>query len=174
MAWWNRLFSRKRVQTRELSTQQRKAKVDLDQIDKVKPVSLRQLNDKDKQAIKKIESELIKSGVLAPREEEIQISDRIDEIITAVNKKGLENVRSLIGDEELDAQIALGEGSGNLILDDFDEYEDLVYDGYNVSEESEDSISVSAENSDGGVSLRLPDGRTIFGKLSESHRDEDQ
>lgn len=172
MAWWSKLFSRKRVSTRELSVQQKKAKVDLDQIDKVKPTSFRQLNDKDKQAIKKLESELLKAGVLAPREEEFQISDRIDEIITAVSKKGLENVRSLIRDEELDAQIALGEGSGNPILDEFDEYEDMVYNEYDVAEESVEPIRVSSEDDDGGVALRLPDGRMIFGKMTKPDDDE--
>lgn len=174
MAWWNKLFSRKRVETRELSASQRKAKINLEQIDRVKPTSLRQLNEKDKQAIKKLEHELLKAGVLAPREEEIQIIDRIDEIITAVSEKGLENVRSLIGDEALDDQISLGEGSGNPILEEFDEYEDMVYYGYNTPEEDEDSIRVTTESDDGGVALRLPDGRTIFGKLSDSSDDDDK
>lgn len=161
-AWWKRFVPQPRVEDRVIKTV---ASVDVREVEQVKPVSLKRLNERDKEVIRKIERELLSAGVLAPREEKIEITDRIEDILKIVEAQGLENVKELVGDFELDERISAGEGSGNLMLEDFDELEDTVYDVYEDTDYSSSRISVKAEGEDGSVALRLPDGTTIFGQI---------
>lgn len=162
MAWWRRFVQQEKAVERVV----RQQPVDIQPITQVHGSSVRQLNEQDKAVIKRIQNELLSAGVLGDRSEEIVISDRIEDILRIAEEQGLRNVKELIGDEELDNRIAEGIGSSNLMLNDFDEYEDVVYDVY----EDETAlpipqISVRAEGENGGVELRLPDGTTIYGQI---------
>jgi hypothetical protein len=90
---------------------------------------------------------------------------RIEDILRIAEEQGLQNVKELVGDFELDEKISAGHGSGNLMLDDFDELEDTVYDVYEDTDFDSETISVKADGDDGSVALRLPDGTTIFGTI---------
>jgi len=161
MAWWKRFINQPKVDSREVKTPE----LDVRDVSKVKNVSVKKLNERDKEAIKKIEKELLTAGVLAPREESFTITDRLEDILQAAYDQGLANVQDLIGDFELDARLSAGEGGDNLMLEEFDEYEDKVYDLYEETESVEKGISVEAEDEDGAVALRLPDGSTIYGRI---------
>lgn len=161
MAWWKKFISQPKQELREVRTQ----KVDVSEVEKVKTVSVKRLNDKDKDVIKRIERELLSAGVLAHREESIEVTDRIDDILRIAEEQGLKNVYELVGDHELDDKISSGVGSDNLMLDDFDELEDTVYDVYEDTDFDSETIKVKAEGDSGSVALRLPDGTTIFGTV---------
>lgn len=161
MAWWKKFVAQPKPVEREVKTQ----KVDVREVAKVKNVSVKRLNDKDKDVIKRIEKELLIAGVLAPREEKFEVTDRIEDILRIAEEQGLQNVKELVGDFELDERISSGHGSGNLMLDDFDELEDTVYDVYEDTDFDSETISVKADGDDGSVALRLPDGTTIFGTI---------
>ncbi len=163
MAWWKRFIYQEKVESRELKTPE----VDVKDVDKVKNVSLRKLNDKDKEAIHKLERELLAAGVLAPREEAIEITDRLEDILKVAYEQGLANVQDLVGDFELDERISSGTGGNNLMLDEIDDYEDTVYDLYEEGKTSTPGISVEADNRAGDVALRLPDGSIHYGKIPD-------
>ena len=160
MGWWKRIFIQESGDKREL----RVTTVTVHGLDQLMPVSLRPLNSEDKEAIRKLEQELADAGVLAPRGGELEITDRLEDILQAAEEQGLANVRELIGDEELDNFIASGNGGPNLMLQ-FDEDEDTVYGEYEDRTQGLSSLVVEAKGEDGLVALRLPDGSTVLGKI---------
>jgi len=161
MAWWKRISKQPLVDNRVIKT----PKMDTKEIAQVKEISLKHLNNRDIETIKKIQDELLAAGVLAPKEESIEITDKFEDILTAAYEQGLRNVDELVRDFALNDELSAGTGGDNLLLDGVDDYEDTVYDVYEETIKQESVISVEANDGDGGVALRLPDGSTVYGRI---------
>lgn len=161
MAWWNKFSKQPVVDNRVVKT----PRMDTKEIAQVKEISLKQLNNRDIETIKKIQDELLAAGVLAPKEESIEITDQFEDILQAAYEQGLRNVDELVRDFALNEELSSGIGGDNLLLDEIDDYEDTVYDVYEAPEKQDSVISVEANSEDGNVALRMPDGSTVYGRI---------
>lgn len=167
MAWWN--FFRKGKKNKRAEPQEKQIitrvldtpPLDQKSLLKFPRSTIKPLNDKDILIIKKIETELLSAGVLAPKEGSFDITERLEDILDAVNAQGLENVKGLIRDQDLDELLSSSTGGENLLLDDSDDDETLEL----PEEDYSPLLDVEPRNDEGSVALRLPNGETIYGHV---------
>lgn len=171
MSWWKKLLSIKSPQqiTRELRVHSFKE----EEVPAVLTSTHRPLNTKDIEIIKRLEKELLKAGVLEPihiEEEEgssdFLVEDRIEDILQAVYEQGLDNVKDLVGDFDLDNYIiSTGKDLGENPMLEVDDLDSVVYGTYKDSDNRSSQVSVKTDQSNGSVAFRLSDGTTLFGKI---------
>lgn len=145
MSWWRHIRQQQRV-SRELHI----PNVDRSSIPAFSYRKPHRISQTDLSVMKKLEEELIRSGVLDRTvEEKFVQADDADEAFEAAGDRGVAHTSALPSyDSELDALISSVTGGENLLLDGEDDYD--IY-------QTKKTIGSTNLNQEDGFTFRLPD-----------------
>jgi hypothetical protein len=161
MPWW------KRVKVEKVGRELELPKVDAEKLQAMKLTGVKQMSRDDRAMVELLKDELTASGVLDRQELPTfrPIDADGDRVFREAGEQGTRTTKGLpTYDSELDEEISSGSGGENLLLDGIDDYEDAAFDVYETLKDF-NHVDVNKNKEDDSLSLRLPDGSVIKGRV---------
>lgn len=161
MPWW------KRVKVEKVGRELELPKVDPEKLQAMNLTGVKHMSRDDRAMVELLKDELTASGVLDRQELPTfrPIDADGDRVFREAGEQGTRTTQGLpTYDSELDEEISSGSGGENLLLDGIDDYEDAAFDVYKTLKDF-DHIDVNKNDDDNSLSLRLPDGSVIKGRV---------